>query len=234
MRHPSLLPQHLGGLSAGVRDGRRRAGRSRTALRILRPRPTSITVNVQATLSNLADLSTSLMVKARGGFRFGSDPLDNWCCDAVIVNPASIDGAGWPSGSLTPTLLTLSKAYSGSEDETATGPNFPRRYTVTAGIAASQSVTGLTIDDTLPDNLQFSSVVSTSPAAACTPPPAGHPRRDVVVHLRWCRQRQRQRRLRVLRAAVRRPRRCRLAAGQRRRSHLGGQRQRGSLLGSRR
>ncbi len=134
-----------------------------------------ITVSVQATLSNLADLSTSLTVKARGGFRFGSDPLDNWCCDAVIVNPASIDGSGWPSGSLTPTLLTLSKAYSGPENETATGPNFPRRYTLTVGIADAQSVTGLTIDDTLPDNLQFSSVVSTSPAAACTPPAAGIP-----------------------------------------------------------
>ncbi len=132
-----------------------------------------ITVDVQATLSDLADLSTSLTVKARGGFRFGSDPLDNWCCDAVIVNPASIDGAGWPSASLTPTLLTLSKTYSGPENETATGPNFPRRYTLTVGIADAQSVTGLTINDTLPDNLQFSSVIS--PASGCTPPPPGIP-----------------------------------------------------------
>ena len=134
-----------------------------------------ITVSVQASLSNLADLGTPLTLRARGGFRFGADPLDNWCCDAVIVNPAAPDGAGWPSGSFTPTLMSLAKAYSGPEDETATGPNYPRRYTLTATIADAQSVTGLTISDTLPNNLQFTSVVSTSPAAACTPPPAGIP-----------------------------------------------------------
>ena len=132
-----------------------------------------ITVSVQANLSNLADLSTALTLKARGGFRFGSDPLDNWCCDAVIVAPSDPNGVGWPSGSLTPTLLTLSKTYSGPEDETATGPNFPRRYTLTVGIADAQSVTGLTINDTLPDNLQFSSVIS--PVSGCTPPPPGIP-----------------------------------------------------------
>ena len=57
-----------------------------------------ITVSVQANLSNLADLGTALTLRAWGGFRFGSDPLDNWCCDAVIVNPAALDGTGWPSG----------------------------------------------------------------------------------------------------------------------------------------
>ncbi|MCJ7513473.1 MAG: hypothetical protein MUO23_10950, partial [Anaerolineales bacterium] len=139
------------------------------------PDQPAITVSVQANLSNLADLGTGLTLKARGGFRFGADPLDNWCCDAVIVNPASIDGTGWPSASVAPTLLTLAKAYSGPENETATGPNFPRRYTLTAGIADAQSVNNLTIADTLSSNLQFTSVVSTSPAAVCTPPPAGIP-----------------------------------------------------------
>lgn len=139
------------------------------------PDQPAITVSVQADLSNLADLGTPLTLRARGGFRFGADPLDNWCCDAVIINPATPDGTGWPSGSFTPTLMTLAKSYSGPEDETATGPNFPRRYTLTAGIANAQSVSGLTIEDVLPDNLQFTSVFSTNPAATCTPPPPGIP-----------------------------------------------------------
>ena len=32
--------------------------------------------------------------------------------------------------------MTIAKAYSGPEDETATGPNFPRQYTITVDLAA--------------------------------------------------------------------------------------------------
>ncbi len=36
-----------------------------------------------ASLSEFADLGTDLSIRARGGFVFGGDPLDNWCCDAI-------------------------------------------------------------------------------------------------------------------------------------------------------
>ncbi len=62
--------------------------------------------------------------------------------------------------------MTLEKTYNGPEDETATGPNYPRRYTITATIAAGQSVENLVLTDLLPGNMQFVSLISTSPVAS--------------------------------------------------------------------
>ncbi len=131
--------------------------------------PAVITVN--ATLSNLADLGTPLTIRARGGFRFGSTPLDDWCCDPVIVIPASSTSSSWPGSPVTPTLITIDKAYSGPEDETATGPNFPRQYTITVTLPAGQTVTDLDVTDELPDNLAFLGVDAISPAGAVTQTP---------------------------------------------------------------
>jgi hypothetical protein len=94
----------------------------------------------------------------------------------MIGTPRSTTGSGFgPThafvpATVTPTLVTLGKAYSGPEDEAVSGPNFrtfyPMQYTVTATIAPGQSLTGLSLRDTLPGNLQFNSLVSSSPAGA--------------------------------------------------------------------
>lgn len=124
------------------------------------PAPIDFTVN----MSNFADLGTPLTVQARGGFEFGkSTPLNDWCCGD--------DAAGtltpWTPGTVTPTLFSLSKSFSGPEGETATGPNFPRTYTVTATIAAGHTINNFQLTDVLPDNVQFVSMVS--PAAGSCP-----------------------------------------------------------------
>ncbi len=118
-------------------------------------------ITINANLSNYADLATTLPILARGGFRYGADPLDNTTTDPPIIQ------ASLTSASVTPTLIKLTKTYHGPEDETATGPNFPREYTVAVDLADGQTVTHLDISDYLPGNLQFVQVVSTSPAAAC-------------------------------------------------------------------
>jgi len=127
------------------------------------------TVTVNANLSNYADLGVALPIQAQGGFMFGADPLNNPLTDPPITgSPVSTN--------VTPTLLTLSKSYNGPEDETATGPNFPRRYTVTAQIAPGQSMTAFNLTDVLPNNMQFVSLVSTNPAgASCTLPSTSTP-----------------------------------------------------------
>ena len=122
------------------------------------PTQPAAVVSVGATLSNLADLSTPLTLRARSGFRFGADPLDNWCCDAVILNPPTNDGSGWPNAAVTPALLSIGKRYIGPEDETATGPNYPRQYEITVSVAPDQEVTELDVTDELPNNLAFLSV----------------------------------------------------------------------------
>ena len=131
------------------------------------------TISVGASLSNLADLGAPLTIRARGGFRFGNTPLDDWCCDPVILLPTSNDGTGWPNGSVTPTLMTIAKSYSGPEDETATGPNFPRQYTITVTVAPGQTVTDLDVTDELPNNMAFLSVDSAPGGTVVQSPTVG-------------------------------------------------------------
>ncbi len=147
------------------------AGDTLVALRLpfgsFTPDQPPLTANITVSMSNLADLGTPLTIQARGGYQFGYTPLDDWCCGD---NP-SLTFSPWVSGSVTPTLFTLTKTYNGPEDETATGPNFPRQYTVTAQIAPGQTMTAFNLTDVLPANMQFVSLVSTTPGgASCTTP----------------------------------------------------------------
>ena len=131
-----------------------------------------LSVDVTVSMSNLADLGTPLTIRARGGYQLGYTPLNDWCCG----DDPSLSLSAWVSDSVTPTLFTLSKSYNGPEDETATGPNFPRQYTVSAQIAPGQTMTSFNLTDALPDNMQFVSLVGTSPGgASCTLPSTSTP-----------------------------------------------------------
>lgn len=112
-------------------------------------------VTVSANLSSEADLGTPLILRARGGFQYGTTPLDDWCCDPVIVDPTTDDGTGWPSATVTPSILTLSKSSDAPENETATGPNYPRSYTISVDVATGQTVTDLDVVDDLANNLAY-------------------------------------------------------------------------------
>ncbi|RPJ27141.1 MAG: hypothetical protein EHM33_09100, partial [Chloroflexi bacterium] len=125
-------------------------------------------VVINAALSNWADVGMPLTLLARGGFQFGATPLNDFCCgDTSIVTPATNDGTTWPNGNVTPTIASITKTYNGPEDETATGPNFPRRYTVSVDIANGQTLTNLDVSDTLPNNIQYISFIGSTPAG-CT------------------------------------------------------------------
>uniref|UniRef100_A0A7C4Q3F5 Sortase n=1 Tax=Bellilinea caldifistulae TaxID=360411 RepID=A0A7C4Q3F5_9CHLR len=130
-----------------------------------------IEVAVNAQLSNYADLNVPLPIWVGGGFMFGQDPLNNPGSDPP-VSASRVQTSPNPTAA----LITLSKTYSGPEDETATGPNFPRRYTVTATIAAGQTLSNFVLSDSLPGNMQFVSLVSTSPGgASCSLPSTSTP-----------------------------------------------------------
>ena len=129
--------------------------------------PASVSLNVN--MSIYADVGTPLTIQARGGFEFGATPLDDWCCG----DPGDVTLTSFITRTVTPTLLTLSKTYSGPEDEAASGPNFrsfyPMEYTVTVDIAPGQSLTNVILQDVLPDNLQGFSLLPSSPVgASCT------------------------------------------------------------------
>lgn len=150
------------------------------------PEQPAATIDFSVDMSDLADLGTPLEVRARGGYEFGYTPLDDWCCgDAAWPDAVT----PWSGAAVTPTLLTLSKTYSGPEGETATGPNFMRQYTVTVDIAEGQTLSDLTITDLLPDNLQYVSVLSSTPPGAvldAEPAPGGaqNPPDNALV-VRW-------------------------------------------------
>ena len=125
------------------------------------------TATINAQLSNLADLNVGLPIQVRSGFMFGADPLDNPATDPVIQS-GIVAVTPIPS----PNLITLVKTYSGPEDETATGPNYPREYTVTATIAPGQIVTSLVLTDVLPNNMQFLTMVTPSNGDCTVPLPS--------------------------------------------------------------
>lgn len=118
------------------------------------PQPAA-TVQVTTNLSNLADAGTVLNLRARGGFQYGADALDNAPTDPSIL------GAFTANQPVTPAVWRMTKTYIGPEDETATGPNFPRQYRIDVDIAGGQTVTNLDLTDVLPASMQYIAVVST-------------------------------------------------------------------------
>ncbi|MFO0168854.1 MAG: isopeptide-forming domain-containing fimbrial protein [Alphaproteobacteria bacterium] len=113
------------------------------------PEQPKMTITVNFSLSNHADLNTPLPVFAQGGFAFGRDPLDN----PTAVPPAVADPpvlGTFKKGEITPSLFTLSKSYKGPEGETATGPNFQRSFNLNFDIATGQEVRNPVFIDTLP------------------------------------------------------------------------------------
>lgn len=148
------------------------------------PDQPEIVVEVTANVSNLADANFPLKISARGGFQFGAlDALDNPgppTPDPPILSDESspgiqgVNSVSWiAQATTTPTVMIIKKAYSGPEDETATGPNFPHLYTLTVDIANTQTVSNVILTDCLPDNMAFVQFISITPAGTSNGPIVG-------------------------------------------------------------
>jgi uncharacterized repeat protein (TIGR01451 family) len=136
------------------------------------PTQPAIEVEVTVNVSNLADVGIPLQVWARGGFRYGTDPLDNPSLpDPPILtdeNPPGTQVANvtlWGAqGQMTPGVLIVNKTYLGPEGENATGPNFigyyPLKYRLTIEVAPGQTLSNVVLTDCLPDNMAFHQIVS--------------------------------------------------------------------------
>ncbi len=111
------------------------------------PGQTPIAVQLGLQVSNLADADTPLPITARGAFQFGRDAESNPATDPPVL------GSFTPPANITPTVMQLSKSFSGPEGETVTGPNSPRSYTITLGVAPGQTITGVTIEDQFADGI---------------------------------------------------------------------------------
>ncbi len=114
------------------------------------PAPVALTASV----SELATLDTPLPIHAQAGFRYGADPLDNPNVDPPILQDPPT------TSEVTPTLAQLDKTYSGPENETATGPNFPRTWTLQLTVADGQTLDNVVLTDLLPDNVAYLSATT--------------------------------------------------------------------------
>jgi hypothetical protein len=125
-------------------------------------------LEVNVNISNFADYNIPLNIQTRGGFRFGANP---------VLDPNPIDpilDPTYTNHNLTPFLYRINKYYLGPDNETVTGPNFAQQYNITVDVAPGQTIQKLNIVDTLPNNLQYSSVISANPnpsTIVIAPPP---------------------------------------------------------------
>jgi uncharacterized repeat protein (TIGR01451 family) len=140
------------------------------------PDQPKIEVEITVDLHNFADVgpANKLTIYARGGFRFGTTPLNDHLTDQPIVTDSggpsydngttSISSTWTEQKDVIPTVFTVSKTYLGPEGEAVSGPNFvgyyPLRYQVTVNVANQQTVTNLVVNDCLENNMSFVSLAS--------------------------------------------------------------------------
>ncbi|PZW48015.1 putative repeat protein (TIGR01451 family)/fimbrial isopeptide formation D2 family protein [Humitalea rosea] len=101
-------------------------------------------IDLVLSVSNLADNAAPLQISASGGFAFGRDEFNNPTADAPVVGAVTLLN-------VVPTLAALDKIYVGPEQETATGPSYPRSWLVEGDIAPGQSLTSFVLTDDMPD-----------------------------------------------------------------------------------
>ncbi len=97
-------------------------------------------------VSNLADVGVPLPITATGGFAFGADEFNNPGADAPIRGAAA-------ATQIDPIVATLDKIYIGPEQETATGPSYPRVWQIEATFADGQPFTNVVLTDRVPDGV---------------------------------------------------------------------------------
>lgn len=115
-------------------------------------------IDVVAAVSGLADVGAGLDVTATGGFAFGDSPTGT----TPIVGTTD-------STTLIPEVVRFTKTNVDTENETATGPNYPRQYALEIDIADGQTVNGLTITDRLPSTYVYLASTSSLPTLADEP-----------------------------------------------------------------
>ncbi|MBX7070935.1 MAG: DUF11 domain-containing protein [Microthrixaceae bacterium] len=113
------------------------------------PSQPAATVQVNAAVSQLADVGLALSISATGGFAFGDSPTGS----TPIVGSTD-------SSNVVPQVVTFRKRYVGPENETATGANFPRQHVLEVDVANGVTLTTLDVTDELPSTIQYTGSTS--------------------------------------------------------------------------
>ncbi len=123
-----------------------------------------VEVEITAQMSPNADIGLPLSLRARGGFQFGTDELNNPCCDPTLVTPATPDSSLYPTVPVTPIAFQTTKRV--ITREVASGENFPQQFVVTVDIPAGRTINNLVVTDAINPLLTY--VGSSATPASCT------------------------------------------------------------------
>lgn len=121
-----------------------------------------VVINIPANFSASAIVGDLYNIQARGLFALGDFPngLRGACGDPSADTTCS----AFVPIDVSPTVLVLGKQTTPLfEGATATGPNYPRSFTISADIATGETVENVVISDTIPDEL----IIDNPPDASC-------------------------------------------------------------------
>ena len=103
----------------------------------------ALELRVPVAVSATSPTFGNVVIQAGGGYALGSDPLDNSNVD-IPVKAVSQPGL------IIPQVIQLDKDPLTPEFETASGPNFARKWQLNIDVAAGQTLKDLKINDNLP------------------------------------------------------------------------------------
>jgi fimbrial isopeptide formation D2 family protein len=128
------------------------------------PQP-KIMIEVTAKVEAFANVNNPMKIYVRGGFRYGGTTGSG----AGIVQTTSNPPGAWQTQTITPRVVILHNTYSGGDQETVPGPNFPQTFTITGDVAPGAVLNGLTLQSCL-----NSGGVWTGPATIQPPATSGN------------------------------------------------------------
>ncbi len=120
-------------------------------------------------VSTSAVLGTPLRPQVTCLFAYGNDALNNPGTDAPIRSDVRTTGTDQLGVDVTPSLARLHKRVSPSP--TVTGPSFPVTYVLSLDVAAGRTITGGTLQDTLPPQFQVQSITPSAGGVVVSPSP---------------------------------------------------------------
>lgn len=129
------------------------------------------TIDINALLSGNATLGIPLNITAYPVFRFGANETGT----TPLRGEAAIT-------QITPTVISLEKYSDAPENETATGGNYPRTYTLIIDVANGQTIYNVTLKDLLPENLQFIEIIDTAGGTIIKQPSNTTPGGELEIH----------------------------------------------------
>ncbi|MEN9559042.1 MAG: hypothetical protein RLZZ502_253, partial [Pseudomonadota bacterium] len=106
--------------------------------------PQCLNLNIAVGPAPNPPLGVAQTLQATGYYQYGNNPAGG---PAIVGSAVNVN--------FTPSVMRLSKAIIAPENETAAGPNYCRQITVTANIANGQTLTNLSLSDSLPTDLQL-------------------------------------------------------------------------------